>query len=369
MGVGGMETGSANMKRKTNGDLVLVPMAAPAVLPGTITDVFAVVLDGLDSPHSKRAYGRALAEFHAWWMGGGKGAAYVVDYNAVAKWRAELVEGGRLSPQSINQRLAAVRAMVRALAVRGYLSWEAATAICTIKSVKAKGVRMGNWLSRVEVEKLLAAPDVRTVAGVRNAAMLRLMLSCGLRREDVAKLRGVDLAMVGGRWVLLNIVGKGRRVGTIPVAGWAADAVHKWWEVRGVWAGIVAGSEVLPMFTTVRPGADPTAPIGVQTVADVVKHYGVKIGKPQLRAHDLRRTFAEQANADGGDLHQIQMSLRHSDLSTTAKYLGDKQDLQHAPCDALKWDVPAVDISGVRLGELTFAGVGLVRGDGGEPNA
>jgi len=359
------------MKRKTKvGELVVVPTVPqlPAIQPGgTMVDVFATVLDGLDSHHSKRAYGRALSEFHAWWRG--QTTAAVVDYNAVAKWRAELVDAGRLSPQSINQRLAAVRAMVRALAVRGYLSWEAATAICTIKSVKAKGVRLGNWLTRVEVEKLLAAPDTSTVAGVRNAAMLRLMLSCGLRREDVAKLKGVDLAMVGGRWVLLNIVGKGRRVGTIPVAGWAADAVHKWWEVRAAWAGVVGvGANVLPVFSTVRPGADPTAPIGVQTVADVVKHYGAKIGKPQLRAHDLRRTFAEQANADGGDLHQIQMSLRHSDLSTTAKYLGNKQDFQHAPCDALQWDVPAVDISGVRLGDHT-AGVELVKGDGGEPNA
>lgn len=361
------------MKRKTNGGelVVVVPAAVPIANTPAIDMVFATVLNGLDSPHSKRAYARALGEFYTWWLQQAvSGESRVVDYNAVAKWRAELVDAGRLSPQSINQRLAAVRALVRALAVRGYLTWEAATAICTIKSVKAKGVRMGNWLTRVEVEKLLAAPDLSTVAGVRNAAMLRLMLSCGLRREDVAKLKGVDLQMVGGRWVLLNIVGKGRRVGTIPVAGWAADAVGKWWEVRRAWAGIPVGNALaqVPMFTTVRPGADPIAPIGVQTVADVVKHYGAKIGKPQLRAHDLRRTFAEQANADGGDLHQIQMSLRHSDLSTTAKYLGDKQDFQHAPCDVLKWAVPALDVSGVRLGDHT-AGVELVKGDGGEPNA
>jgi len=65
------------------------------------------------------------------------------------------------------------------------------------------------------------------------------------------------------------------------------------------------------------------------------------------------------------------MSLRHSDLGTTAKYLGNKQDLQHAPCDVLKWQVPELDIRGVMGGgvEDVTAGVELVKGDGGEPNA
>jgi len=194
-----------------------------------------------------------------------------------------------------------VRALVRALAVRGYIPYEAAAAICTIKSVKAQGVRLGTWLSRVEVEKLLGAPNLSTVAGVRNAAMLRLMLSCGLRREDVAKLRGKDLAQVGGRWVLLNIVGKGRRVGTIPVAGWAADAVFKWWEVRGVWAGVVGGNRGPSHVYRSKAGGRPsTPPLGCNCSRCWSNTTGPEFGRPELRAHDSRRTFAEQANADGG---------------------------------------------------------------------
>jgi len=72
------------------------------VAPALIPLVFAMVLDGLDSQHSKRAYGRALAEFHAWWVrrnvgmvGPGAGEPRVVDYAAVAQWRAELVAEGR----------------------------------------------------------------------------------------------------------------------------------------------------------------------------------------------------------------------------------------------------------------------------------
>jgi len=107
------------------------------------------------------------------------------------------------------------------------------------------------------------------------------------------------------------------------------------------------------MFTTVRGGIDPLTPIGPQTVANIVQNYGAVIGRSDLRAHDLRRTFAQHALRDGGDIHQIQMSLRHADLSTTNEYLGHQQDMHRAPCDLLKWQVPALVVCGV-----------LVPGDG-----
>lgn len=310
------------------------------------------VLDALDSPHSRRAYGRALAEFIQWYrVGGYKFSEYApatVDYAVVTRWRKELVDNPKLSAQSVNQRLAALRALVRSLAVRQYISHEQAAAICAIKSVKAQGVRAGVWLSAVEVEQLLAAVPKHTVRGVRNAAMLRLMLCCGLRRGDICALRGRDLQMVGGRWALVNIVGKGGRVGTVPVAGWAVDAIHKWWAVRaGVNEWAEPDNEGLPMFTTVRWAVDPTLPIGPQTVADIVEACGGLIGRPKLRPHDLRRTFAQHALKDGGDIHQIQMSLRHANLATTNEYLGSQQDMHRAPCDLLKWQVPPVDMTGV----------------------
>jgi site-specific recombinase XerD len=360
-------------KVKTKHGVVVVGVAPGAITaPSTfknnpVVDCFGMVLSGLDSEHSKRAYRRALEEFHRWWfhttgkMGGPGGP---VDYDVVAQWRAGLVADGRLSPQSINQRLAAIRALVRALAIRKHISFETAAAICAIKSVKAAGVRVGTWLSAIEVEKLLRVPDLTKPAGVRNAAILQLMLCCGLRRADVVGLRGRDLQMLEGRWALVNITGKGRRVGTIPVASWAADAIHKWWTVRDLLmveaaAGVGAGAGnagagaindtgSLPMFTPTKLDR-LTQHLAVQTIAAIVEDCGRAIDRPNLRAHDLRRTFAKQCELAGASLHELQMSLRHADISTTGRYLGADQNMHNAPCDVLKWDVPVIGLDAVEI--------------------
>jgi site-specific recombinase XerD len=49
-------------------------------------------------------------------------------------------------------------------------------------------VRTGNWLSVQQAQKLLNAPDVTTKKGLRDRAMLAILLGCGLRRSEVAAL-------------------------------------------------------------------------------------------------------------------------------------------------------------------------------------
>jgi len=59
-------------------------------------------------------------------------------------------------------------------------------------------------------------------------------------------------------------------------------------------------------------------------------------GLPDIAPHDLRRTTAKLCRAAGGELEQIQLLLGHSSVQTTERYLGTKQDLAHAPNDAIK---------------------------------
>jgi len=54
-----------------------------------------------------------------------------------------------------------------------------------------------------------------------------------------------------------------------------------------------------------------------------------------VRPHDLRRTFAKLAHKGGAPIDQIQLSLGHSSVQTTERYLGVDQDLTTAPCDVL----------------------------------
>ena len=59
----------------------------------------------------------------------------------------------------------------------------------TLNGVASKGVRLGNWLSLKQAQALLNAPDITTTKGLRDRAIIAVLLGCGLRRSEVARLR------------------------------------------------------------------------------------------------------------------------------------------------------------------------------------
>jgi integrase len=73
-----------------------------------------------------------------------------------------------------------------------------------------------------------------------------------------------------------------------------------------------------------------------KVVWQMLKSYVVAAGIPDIAPHDMRRTCAKLCRAAGGELEQIQLLLGHSSVQTTERYLGTKQDLAHAPNDAIK---------------------------------
>ena len=68
----------------------------------------------------------------------------------------------------------------------------------------------------------------------------------------------------------------------------------------------------------------------------MLRQYAKEVCIPAIAPHDLRRTCAKLCRAAGGELEQIQMLLGHVSVQTTERYLGTKQDLVHAPNDAIK---------------------------------
>ena len=71
-----------------------------------------------------------------------------------------------------------------------------------------------------------------------------------------------------------------------------------------------------------------------QAIYNTVSEYAAKVGVT-VHPHDLRRTFAKLAHKGNAPIEQIQLSLGHSSVQTTERYLGVTQDLTSAPCDVL----------------------------------
>jgi site-specific recombinase XerD len=171
----------------------------------------ALVLDSVSSPITRRVYNLGLDEFFAWY---GREVRPGFTKATVSAWRVALEARG-LGPVSVNVRLTAVRKLAVEAADNGLLAPELANGIIRVKGIASKGVRLGNWLTVKQAQALLNAPDVSTNKGLRDRAILAVLLGCGLRRSEVAALTFAHVQQRDGRWCIVDLVGKHGRIRTI----------------------------------------------------------------------------------------------------------------------------------------------------------
>jgi site-specific recombinase XerC len=151
----------------------------------------------------------------------------------VLRFRLHLESLG-LAAGTINQRLAAVRRLAYGAADSGLLSPQLAAGIRRVKGVKQLGSRAGNWLNREQARLLLEGSDGESLRNVRDVAMISILLGCGLRRAELASLRKEDIQIRQRHWAIIDLVGKGNRVRTVPMPIWGKGAVDRWLTVAQV---------------------------------------------------------------------------------------------------------------------------------------
>jgi site-specific recombinase XerD len=184
----------------------------------------ALVLDSVSSPTTKRVYNLDLGEFIEWYRQEPRPGFTKATVNA---WRIALEARG-LGSVSINVRITAVRKLAVEAADNGLLASELAAGITGVKGAKSKGVRLGNWLSLRQAQALVNAPETSTKKGLRDRAMLAILLGCGLRRSEIAALTLGHIQERDNRWCISDLVGKHRRVRTIPMPTWVKSAIDAW---------------------------------------------------------------------------------------------------------------------------------------------
>lgn len=166
-------------------------------------------------------------------------------------------------------------------------------------------------LSEAEVERLLAAPDLATPAGLRDAAMLELLYACGLR---VSELVGLPLSAVFLQEAVLRVRGKGDKVRLVPMGEQAAEMVERYCrEARPL---LLEGRVSDVLFIAARGGA-----MNRRTFWKLIHDYAIAVGiRTAVSPHTLRHAFATHLVNHGADLRVVQMLLGHSNLSTTQIY-------------------------------------------------
>src|SRR5713226_10126225 len=184
----------------------------------------ATVLVSLRSPESQRSYQHSINEFVAWYC-----SAPRLSFNktVVTRYRIYL-EDRQLAPGTINVRLAAVRRLAYEAADSGLLSPDLAAGIRRVKGAKKLGCRLGDWLTAKEARTLWQLPDPAALKGKRDRAILALLLGCGLRRRELTELTVDHFQRREDHWAIVDLIGKGGHVRTIPVPDWVKRTVDDW---------------------------------------------------------------------------------------------------------------------------------------------
>ena len=138
------------------------------------------------------------------------------------EWRAGMES---LSPSTINVRLSAVRKLVGEARRNNMIGSEEAASLTDIPNISQKGTRLGNWLTREQAKELLAVPDRSTLKGKRDYVIIALLVGCALRRQELASLNIEAIQLREGRWVIIDLRGKGGRIRTIAVPIWVKRGI------------------------------------------------------------------------------------------------------------------------------------------------
>jgi integrase len=278
-----------------------------------------MALDSVQSPHTRRNYGKALDHLFAFC------ASRPLSRTLLMEWRAGMEA---LSPSTVNVRLSAVRKMVGEARRNNMIGSEEAASLTDIPNIRQQGARLGNWLTREQAKELLAVPDRSTLKGKRDYAILALLVGCALRRHELANLYIEEIQMRENRWVIADLRGKGGRVRTVAVPVWVKQGVNAWTTA----AGLEEGKLLRPVL---KSGKVVGESLSDWAVWSVVEQSAREIGIEHFGVHDLRRTCAKLCRKNGGDLEQIKFLLGHSSIQTTERYLGSEQEIAVAVNDNL----------------------------------
>src|SRR5260370_4903826 len=249
----------------------------------------AAVLNSLASQRSWRSYEYAIERFIAWYCSEPRST---FNRSGVVRLRYFLARLS-LSAATINLHLSAIRRLADESAESGSLSPEHAIGIRRVKGVKRLGRKMGNWITRNQAQELVNAASKTNLCGWRDGAMLGLLLGCGLRRSEVVGLNLDQLQSREGRWVIVNLVGKGGRLRTLPMPSWCKELIDAWLRHSGVSEGKV-------FRRVLKGGIRQEAGVTANVVWYAVKRCACQAGLANLAPHDLRPTCARLCHDCGG---------------------------------------------------------------------
>lgn len=226
--------------------------------------------------------------------------SHIIDY---LKYLEEL----GLDRRSQHHNMVVVRQFFKFLLRERYISSNPA-ALIDIPKMK---MSLPEYLTIEEVELLLSQPDLSDKLGVRDAAILEIMYSAGLRASEVCELKTTDINLDAG---FVRVFGKGSKERLVPIGQKAIQKIKNYIDN----ARLLILKNRLSDYLFLNKNGKKLSRVGLWKI---LKHYALMAGiKKDIYPHILRHSFASHLIQNGADLRAVQEMLGHSDISTTQIY-------------------------------------------------
>jgi len=300
-------------------------------------DLVAELLADKRSPNTRAAYERDLRDFFQVVTGAIATPVLVAEFLAlerfsaislVLKYKAHLIDRG-LAEATVNRRLAAVRSLVNFARKVGKCDYS----LEDIQGEKARKYRDTRGVSAAQFKKVLATCDRSSLKGKRDYALLHLLWSNALRRNEISTL---NIKHFDPDQRTLAIAGKGRgsQRELITLSNGTTDALISWLNARRC-LDINA-----PLFCSVsryQPGHRLTGEAIRQVVDDSCQKAGIT---KKMSPHRVRHgSITHALDKSGGNVRAVQRLSRHSKLETLMIYDDNRQDMQGELTELLSEDI------------------------------
>ena len=258
------------------------------------------------SPLTAVAYGSDLREMAAFL---GKDEEMVdaasISTADVRAWLADMARNG-ISPRSLRRKTQAARAFFRWIQKQGEIKNNPAAEVQLAKI----GRKLPEFVREQEMEELLAnpIPGGDPALNIRNRLIINILYSCGIRRDELAKITDADIDFHQKE---IRVHGKRDKTRIIPVADRLLDEIREWQTVRD---GLYSFNPPAPLICSKR------GKLSGRAIYNIVHKLLQGTGATHKSPHSLRHTFATSLLNNGAEINSVKELLGHSSLQSTQIY-------------------------------------------------
>lgn len=257
------------------------------------------------SPHTSVSYTKDLDQFQSFLEAQFPEALQHpenIDQDIIRSFLGVLLDSG-MARKSVIRKISALRSFFKFAVRKKLIITNPISNVVTPKAEK----KLPQFLDERSVEKMMTIPDAETTLGARDAAILELLYSTGMRRGELVGLREADIDFYEHT---VKVIGKGNKQRIIPFGKKAQQALERYKHHRSALPGTDAFF-LTPKGKRLYPSA----------VNSIVKKYFKEVSEIQQQSpHVLRHSFATHLLDRGADIFAVKELLGHESLSTTQIY-------------------------------------------------